>query len=310
MSELFTESPVEVVDRSTLEGWAECPQQAWQRAHVNVRDISIPAMVGSECHDIISDVITQHIASPMRTSMFADVMKESAANSRPDLQPQIVDVFRAGSWLIAETITQQANGEPRSPDEIQRYDGGEGERSGQLAADVPMDGVIYRLTGELDLLLATASPVELEIDDWKSGFRHWTATDVRDSFQFQFYASLVFRNYPTCEAVSVKIIMPRKCEATSPVRFVLKDLYAINARITTALSTYAKYRHAINPAEIPCYPSPERCDWCACKAFCPAVKRTVTGLAETPEGMLRDLVATRAAADMMETKLAKVGEQA
>jgi hypothetical protein len=87
------------------------------------------------------------------------------------------------------------------------------DRSGQLAADlIPADddrGAV-RLTSELDLLMATASEEELDWCDWKSGWKWWTATDVRDAFQFQMHAWLIFHRFPTVSRINCRVFMTRE----------------------------------------------------------------------------------------------------
>jgi hypothetical protein len=216
----------------------------------------------------------------------------------------VIQRFKSGAWTIAQLICQQDNGEPRHPDDIKRYDGGEGDMGGQLAYDEVLGDTTYRLTGEMDLLLATVSPSELELSDWKSGWTWWTASDVADSFQLGcFYPALIFRNYPTCERLRVRVVMPSYAEITSPIVIDRKQVYGINGRIQTALRIFHEHRNAATPDAVPCHPSNERCGLCNCRQMCRLVKRTVTGLAETLEGRLEQLAATQAAADMLTESL-------
>jgi hypothetical protein len=260
-------------------------------------------MVGSECHQIVSDTITAHREHAMRAGDFADMLRDKAAKSRPDLQPQIVDRFKAGAWTIATAICCADNGEPRSPEDIMRYDGGEGEHSGQLAYDVPLGDTIYRLTGEIDLLV-NISDREVDLSDYKSGYRWWTGTDVRESFQLgAFYPNLVFRNYPEVERINVRVIMPAYADITAAVTITHKDRYAIDQRLSSALATYDKHRRAKRAEDVPCNPLPSRCDLCRYAIKCPMCARSTMGLSESPERLIQELSILSAAVKARETRL-------
>jgi PD-(D/E)XK nuclease superfamily protein len=155
------------------------------------------------------------------------MIEHMAATSRPDVQPQVVQALRR-TFPIIEHLTTHPNNLPRASEDLMRYDGGEGQHAGQLAADIlPAldDGSRgpVRGTGELDLLLATVSPEELEMVDFKSGWREWNAGEVAESFQFQMYAWLVLQNYPAVQRVRVRVYITRAGEFTGAVEFTRRQ---------------------------------------------------------------------------------------
>jgi hypothetical protein len=290
-----------LLDRSTLEDWAECPAMAWGKAHLlTMPDCSEPATAGSEGHDVISHAMTARIAGCSYGEMI-EYLRIKAGESRPDVQPEVCTALAIGARTIAGRICYQEDGEERHPDDIRRYDGGHGERRGQLAMDFQHGEMTYRLTGELDLLMSTIAPTVLDLDDWKMGRKWWTPTDVAASFQFQFYAELVFRNYPDAQQVNVRVHMPAMASSTEPVEFRQKDRARIRARIATALATYHEYASKPSIEAIPAYPLPEKCAWCplCVPGKCPMVRRDAREVPPTPEGMLEALIATEAAATRM-----------
>jgi len=285
-----------LIDRSTLERWSECPWQAWGIAHVLAMDpASFEATSGSEAHDVIAKAVQARIAGASYSEL-CELLRIEAGNARPDVQPDVCAALKCAS-VIAGRLCYLASGSERHPDDILCHDGGEGERRGQLAMDWPMEGATYRLTGEVDLLLRTESASELDLDDWKTGNKHWTAGDVASSFQFQFYAELVFRRYPSCQQINARVHMPRLGYSTEPVAFRQKDRTRIRSRIQAALDLYHQHAGKSEASGIPCHPLPERCAWCPCcvPGKCPLVRREAKELPSSPEAMLELLAATEAA---------------
>jgi hypothetical protein len=96
------------------------------------------------------------------------LIQTRAVNSRPDLQPAVVDALRK-TYPIVELLCRQDNGQERAIEDLLRYDGGDGAASGQLASDLilrpPSDAeeATVRLTAEMDLLMATGSVEELDL---------------------------------------------------------------------------------------------------------------------------------------------------
>lgn len=301
--------PPVVLDRSTLERWATCPHQAHHVDRGLVSSGSTEADSGNECHDILAaavDVRHRH-AVPARD--LREYIDERAVKSRPDVQPEVVKALRK-SYPVVHLLCHHDNGEERNPDDILRYDGGEGDRRGQLGGDIlpaPEDGSRgpVRLTCEVDLLLATASPEELDLWDWKSGWRYWTAGEVKESFQFQFYAWLVFHTYPEVRRVWVRVFMTREGAATSVVEFSRgRDLYQIHQRLLSAANLYLKFRDAGGPEDVDAWPAPDKCSICPAATRCLMAHLPERDLAADPEGYLRQYVATQAAADRMAARMA------
>lgn len=304
--ELFTDdapAPT-IVDRSTLQTWADCPHQAVIIDRKMVSTSSTPADIGNAVHDIIAVAVTARHEEAARPSELREIITTAAANSRPDIQPQVVAAVRR-CWPIVELICMHETGE-RSPDDILRYDSGKGEHSGQLAADVlPAldDGTrgAVRVTAEMDLLMASpVSAEELLLRDWKSGWLHWTATDVKDSFQFQTYVWLIFRNYPTCNRVNVAIFMTRDGALTAEVEFIRqRDFWTIQQRLVNAALTYVEHHETEDLEAVPAWPAPEKCSVCPAATLCKLAHAPAKTLATDPEAYLRQYLAVAAAENQM-----------
>lgn len=298
------ESPpdVPVLDRSTAERYAACPHQGWWLDHNPRLSGNDLTDVGNEVHAILSQVVKARHLDAVRPAELYELVKELAFKSRPDVQPQVIEATRR-AFPIVNLLCYHGEGE-RAPDDILRYDGGAGQHAGQLASDLAVGEQAVRLTAELDLLIAGASVEEVELTDWKSGWKHWTATAVRDSFQFQFYALLVFLNYPGVNRVNVSIVMTRDGERTSPVTFDrARHLYAIRARVISAARLFLQYHAARGPEDVDAWPSPAKCSTCDAATVCLRANLQTRELAADPEGYLRDYAAGVARVDQMKAAL-------
>ena len=202
-----------------------------------------------------------------------DFIADGGSKSRPDLQPLVLDALRGASWLISSILCTYSNGEPRSEEDILHFDGGQGEKSGQVAGDIipAQEGrPAIRLTTELDLMLSTPSPEEVEVVDWKSGWKWWTATEVKQCFQFQFGAWCLFVTYPQVKSIIYRVAMVREGICTAPVTFSReKDMYNIHQRMMSAVKVREKYRAQGDAANVEAWASPDKCSYCSALHRCP-----------------------------------------
>jgi|GEM_PF-4538625 len=288
-----------VIDRSTAERWAVCPAQAYMVERRQVTNGGAPADSGQAVHDIIGKAIAARVNDGMQLHDLYELVKDAAAKSRPDIQPDVIAAVR-NVYPMLEHVCRHPAGNERAPDDILAFDGGTAERCGQLATDFALDDdTNVRITGEVDLLMATPSPQEVSLDDWKSGYKHWTASDVQSSFQFQWYALLAMSKFPDVDRVSVRIWMPRKGAATSPVYFERQHQYQIGERIRHALNLRRRHIDAADAGDVPAWPQPERCGLCSAATYCPRAHKPESDFASDPEAYLRDYAATVAKADRM-----------
>lgn len=283
-------------DRSTLERWAECPQQAWLMARhkTPVGDI---AETGNQVHDAISRTIQGWIDARglMSPQDFTSSLEVELWSSRPDVQPDAIAAMRKSIWSFSRFITDEHF------QNILRFDGGEDDQSGQLSHD--LDSLNCRVTAELDLLLATPSKQEVEVWDWKSGWRHWTASQVKKSFQFQMQAWLVLENYPNVECVRVTIWNLRENRKTYSVEFFRSDMPAIAARVRCAAGLAVRFGQSVLAPDG--WPTTEKCELCPVAAMCDVGSMDLC-LIDTPETWVDRLVALNTKVSAIEKSMSKV----
>lgn len=280
---------LDIVDRSTLENW-DCPFKGKSIEEGRAAPVGILAEAGNAVHDAFAEVILEWIRSggsiePQDLRMDTEF---ALRHSRPDIQPEALRGGRPSIWSWTKFISELL------PENILRFDGGEKiGRGGQMAWDIPDLGIRY--TSEIDLLFAGPSPVVLHEVDYKSGWRPWTESAVRDAFQFQSHAALVLQAYPAVECLSLEVWSTRANQRTYPVHFTRRQLPDFEARIRGMAEL--RRRHYADP---PCIPWQEKCRTCPAAAICP-VKTHPIG--ERPEDVLRQLIAVEAHADALKDHL-------
>lgn len=290
-----------VIGRSELERWQSCPQQAAQVEGGHVSTGSIPATIGNEVHRILGEACKFRRVEAYTAFDLRQWITSEAAKSRPDVQPDVIDAIRYSVWKFVEILTTRPDsGEERHPEDIMRFDSGDGDMSGQLSADLVMsEDVTIRVTGELDVLIATISPDELDLWDTKSGHAHHTATSVKSSFQFQVYCWLIWRNYPKCQRVTVRVFMSMKNQITSAVSFDRSEYFNIEQRIKSSVEAYLKYK-GMKLEDVPAWPELKKCTICDAVMVCP---KAFEPMATDPEQALRQLIVLQAKATRIKALL-------
>lgn len=291
-SDLFDEADtLLIVDRSTLERYTVCPAQARFIEAEFVNSGSTLAAVGDAVHAAFGDVIAEYVASEGSWSgpQLQELVTQAIFRSRPDVQPAVYSASKASLYHWSRYISAIHH------DNILRFDGGKGDRSGQLAWDLTRVGWpgALRVTAEIDFLHATASPEVVSELDWKSGWKVYRASDVADSFQFQVHAWLIFAHYPLVQAVEVRVWNTKINRLTYCVEFERDKLDKIYGRIITAAETYIKHRD-VAPLQCEVWPTPEKCRLCDAAAACPASGGDVKLLEKDPGGFVDELVALTA----------------
>ncbi|TXH51488.1 MAG: hypothetical protein E6Q97_18320 [Desulfurellales bacterium] len=287
--DLFAETTV-TVDRSALESAANCPMQMrLKRESPNVAGNA--AAIGQEAHDAISRTISDYIEATdggeiWRAGEVHERLVQHVQNSRPDVQPEACEALKAAAYAIARTIAAT------DPDNILKFDGGDGDRSGMVAWE-PFEG--FTVATELDLCRATESKQVLDIDDWKSGWGHWTTSDVARSFQFTTQAVCAFHVFHEVQEINVRVWNLRHGYPLQPVQFYRRRLEQYQARVRAAVDVWTRY-DSCDLADVPCWPTVEKCRICDCAARCPAASHD---FGADPRDWLRGLIAANAKAEAL-----------
>lgn len=288
-----------VVDRSTLEAYADCPRAAAfvaERGEPTSREMAS----GQSVHDAISAMLQAYVRAggDMSPTEIAHELTCALRNVRPDLQPDaltaVPDWMR---WSIGRMLAERHAGD------ILRFDGGDGDQCGQLARDITLGREVVRVTSELDLLMTTRCPDVLAEHDWKTGWMPWTAASVLESFQFRLHWWIVSEVYPDAQHLDVTIWATRHGKVTDRVRFSRRDLPDIEAQVLSAAGDWSRARGAI-AASCEARPFESKCSLCAFAVDCVDAE-IPSGDPQTPEQRLSRLVQLNAAAALLEKQLWK-----
>lgn len=278
------DSGLTVLDRSTLENWANCPAQAALIDSGKVVRESKPMVVGTEVHEAFSHCTREylHDSQEAYTGVIKDILDQRLAASRPDVQPDVIESVRRSAWSWSKFLCEI------HADNILRYDGGRGELSGQLAWDVAWLGV--RVTSEVDLLYSGPSPKVVHEVDYKSGHTENSHHTVSKSFQFQLHAMLILENYPEVDAVEISVWDTRRGSPTYPVLFPRENLYQYQGRVLKAVEVWNKH-HDMPLNKVPTWPMLEKCEVCPVARLCPRM----ANVESDPVELLRQLIVVEAA---------------
>lgn len=284
-----------ILDRSTLEPYSVCPAQARFRETGLIRSVGRAAIVGQEVHDALSKTTQAYIRERglLRPQEIASELEMNLRETRPDVQPEAIKAFQYSVWSWSKFLADIHH------TNILRYDGGTGDKSGQLAMDYESLGL--RVTSEVDLCYATPAPEVIEEVDYKSGWKFWSEKAVAESFQFNLHALLLFHVYPAVQCVRVRIWQTRINGLTYAVEFKRERIKEYDTRIQMAIAEWHRNRSKL-PEKAEAWPSREACSICEASALCPAADRDI---AESPEDQLRQLIAVEAKADALKELLNK-----
>ena len=292
-------------DRSGLERYDRCPCQGAAVESGAVTDTSRAADSGNAAHDAYGGIVDGFVQGCADARELVEVGLSIArrpmvdGHQRPDIQPDVLEAVRPSLWRFARELVWLP-GEPvrRNPADVLRYQGGQGERSGQLAVDFiesKPGKAGARLTSELDLLQAGPAENVLCETDWKSGHRPWCATDVRQAFQFRLHNWLVMKNYPDCEALLVRVWMTRMNRDTGWVRFTRRDAQDTEARLLMILMERDEALAALSAGKPPAVNAYyDNCILCPAWKKCPLCHQDVAVLMDDPEGFLAETAAVLA----------------
>lgn len=278
MTDSFLIDSLTLADRSTLENFAECPRMARALETGAVLNANGPTEAGSAGHHAISSTVTAYVDSQgmMNVTELAEYMRAEVAASRPDIQPEAVAALRSSFYGISRLLKEI------HPLNIMRWDGGPGDKSGQLSHDYEDLGV--RCTSELDLINSNRRTEVITVTDWKTGHEWYTASKVADSFQFQMHAWLLFHNYPNVQVAEFRVWMTRFNSVTPPATFKRDEFFELDHRIRSAAVQFAKWRDK-TPEECAAWPLVEKCAGCRFAAQC-----DMSGLPDTtPEEIVEKI---------------------
>lgn len=264
MSEDWIQDEV-VVDRSTLDRWATCPMQAGLIEAGLVIDQGLPLVVGVEAHDVLSLATAEYVnrGGSLTPDELMSIVVDLIGSSRVDTTTRVFQTLRTSLRSWAQFICD------RRPEDLLKFDGGQGDQSGQLA--IEFDSPAVQVTSEVDLLYVGPSPDVLCEVDYKTGFAMWTEDEIRHSFQFQLHAVLVFESFPEAQCLELIVWDTRVNHRTFRVRFFRRDESLYRNRVLSAAKNWIENR-AKPLNQLPTWPESSKCSGCSVAQYCPRCK--------------------------------------
>lgn len=251
------------LQRTELELNALCPMMAAILRSGSVIDGGLAAASGQEVHEAYSWAVDEYVAAGdpfMKPAALADVIRGRLLQSRPDVQPEAIEAAWHSAYRVGEHLVEIGH-----PENVKKYDGGRGERSGMLAVDIP--ALKCRIKSEVDLLYQGPSKTVLHETDWKSGRSRWSVSSVARSFQFQCHAFLILDNYPEIEAVEIQVATTRSGGWLQPVEFRREHFNRFFGLVYKAAEAAMFYR-SLPIEQVDVWPAPEKCLGCKAAARC------------------------------------------
>jgi len=291
-------------DRTSIERMAECPGAARLIETGRIMDDSIDAQAGEEIHQAFGTATDVYVKRPLDTddmgpAGIADAFQKRILETRPDIMPRAIEAAWHCAFPWARFLAGSYSTPGLMPKAILCYDGGEGDRSGQLSVDLKDLGV--RLTSEVDFLYQTQAPAVLREIDYKSGWKNYTVDVVAQRFQFWVHAYLIFRNFPSCNVLEVSAWQTRRNKPTEPVAFLREDLMTIEARIYAGVKVWKEYRGQ-PVGDVPFWPEVSKCSACPAARVCPKIP--TESCAADPVRFVQSLAAVEARRDAMREEAA------
>jgi hypothetical protein len=271
-----------IADRSTVQRWATCPQQANLYETLNTDCPSELADIGKEVHRIIEETLRTGVEQQIPADELAGWVCEELPKARPDIQPQVI---KAAKW-VADEIANLAVGRIIGVEHQIDY-----------LSDIKIDGRPVMLTCCLDLLLGGNN--SLIVIDWKSGYKKRSNADTQNDFQAQFGAYILWKMYPEVKTVHwffMETLWGSKSYARFDRDFELPSLphltteLQIQGRIFEALKLWQqKYQDA--------WPEPKKCMYCDCISKCKYAHAEALDVAIDPTGFMDRFVVLSALVD-------------
>lgn len=286
-----------VVDRSRLQSYATCPLQA-RLSEQRKGTVGEDAEIGEQVHRAFGRVVQCLLDDHnMHRSAIAETFERELQSSRPDLQPKVIDAAKASIWPLASYLAEI------NPLNVLHFDGGQGEKSGQLSCDI--EALQFRLTRESDFVHATDSTEVLRVLDLKSGRKQWDYDAVLSEFAFAIDAYLLFQKYERVQVVQIAVWMTRFGHRTPFVDFSRRRMADIYGQILTAYDALARNERA--PIEkVEAFPTEEKCRICSCAASC---RLAEAEFATDPAILVDQLIASEARVKALEKRLSAVRDE-
>jgi len=307
-----------ILDRSTLEGVADCPYQGylhilfeaikaastgvkvfpWEEARVIAAKPELVekmksytrcgmtselCQTGIEVHLVIEKAFAECEGN---LEIIPDWIVENIPKCRPDIQPHVIVAARHVCDMLADLHV--------------RVIGTEQQMEWALFPEIGLRPAVVA-TQCLDIL-AEGLNQSLHSWDWKSGYKRWTNSQAWASFQGQCGALMMWKSYPDVETIHWWY----KCTRDGNTAYARYDRNKEHPRLPGLTQEVAFEARVKEAAKLllndnrECRPTEQKCLWCDFVIFCREAHIAAKEIADNPS-----LFIDRLMVDMMSVKRRK-----
>lgn len=307
---LFLKGNIMILDRSTIERIATCPQQGYLAI---LRDILIAQIKGqkletwelklleaasTELIELLKLTILQAETDEIREighevhrvteaafkacdndlDIVADWLVDNLPDCRPDIQPKVI---RAARYICDMICNLKVS---------------------VLAAEKQFDCLLVPAVGDRDKVIATICldlicqglSQSIHVFDWKSGYKRYTNSETVDSFQAQFGAWMLFSQpeYAHVETIHWWYYETR-FGTKAYARFDRNNEHPRLPHLTTFVGIDRRVRTAVKlflDGNRECWPTEKKCCWCPVVRWCKLAHISAADIASDPTVYIDKLI--------------------
>ncbi len=273
-----------IIDRSTAEDYAECPFRGSCVLDGDKDEAGEIGQIGQEGHRIAEKILKEAFSNKVTDDLltYADDAIQEVAQSRPDIQPQLIKSAKYLAEQIAhvpiDRILTDKKGKPFIEYQID-YNFGK-----------TRDGRDVVITTCIDL--AFSGQNSIHVWDWKFGWKKYTGTDAQEAYQTCHICYILFQMFPDIDVIhfwykntrygsSGYACIRRSEETPSMPNFTTEQAFL--CRINSAIQLIAD-----NCKEA--WPEEKKCLWCPVNYKCPHLSKALTGIPIDPKALVDQIV--------------------
>lgn len=298
-----------ILDRTRLEQYADCPQQAWltmlfealrakatkyevffwekerianadpklieqmQKVATLSSDAKLQT-IGTQIHDLFKQAFTECEGNAEK---IGEWLAEHLRLLRPDIQPMAIRHARHMADMIINFHV--------TPLGVEK----------QLSVVVlPASGDKPEVIVTMCLDLLGWGTNSLHILDWKTGFKRRTSTETADSFQAQFGSWMLWQQKEYVEIETVHFWYYETLWGSKAyARFDRDNEHPRIPHLTTNVAITGRINEAVKAFMTDnreCWPLPEKCCWCDMIAFCKLANIEAKEIANDPKAFIDNLI--------------------
>lgn len=297
-----------ILDRSTIERFAECPQQGYLTL---IRSILIAGSKMEKIEpweeELLKDADTVKLMEPTIYQAETDELREVGIEVHQIIKKAFIecdnDLDKVPDWLVEKLPEARPDIQPKVI-KAARYicDMICNLHVNVLAAEKQFDIVLLPAIKDREEVIATMCydlicqglNQTIHVIDWKGGYKKRTNSETADSFQAQFGAWLLWSQpeYAHVETIYWWYYETR-FGTRSFARFDRDSEHPRLPHLTTFVAIDARVRNVVKiflDGNRECWPTEKKCCWCGMIKWCKLTHLNANEIADDPKAFIDNLV--------------------